>query len=145
MRISALAETTRARFKVLDQLASVQAAADAFANAQLGLIVVCDRGEVARGVVSKSDLVRHLARAGAVSEPITAVMSRRVVFASPEDDLHATWQVMVRRNLQNLPLVDALRRPVGTLDIRDALEAILKAEEQQEDQLVNYIAGNGYR
>jgi len=123
----------------------VQAAADAFANAQLGLIVVCGEGEVARGVVSKSDLVRHLARAGQVGEPITKVMTRRVIFASPTDDLHATWQVMVRRHLQNLPLVDALRRPVGTLDIRDALEAILKQEEQQEDQLVNYIAGNGYR
>ena len=145
MLISALAEVTRSRFKVLDQQASVQAAADAFANAQLGLIVVCGAGQLARGVVSKSDLVRHLARAGQISEPITTVMTRRVVFASPTDDLHATWQIMVRRHLQNLPLIDASRRPVGTLDIRDALEAILKAEEQQEDQLVNYIAGNGYR
>ena len=71
MLISALAEVTRSRFKVLDEQASVQAAADAFANAQLGLIVVCGAGELARGVVSKSDLVRHLARAGQISEPCT--------------------------------------------------------------------------
>ena len=36
-------------------------------------------------------------------------------------------------------------RTMCPCDIRDALEAILAFEQQQEDQLVNYIAGKGYR
>ena len=72
-------------------------------------------------------------------------MSRAVVFASATSDLRQTWQLMVQRRLQNLPLLGASGRPIGTLDIRDALEAILSNEERQESELINYIAGNGYR
>ena len=145
MLITALAEITRARLRVLREQSPVRAAADAFADRRVGLIIVAGEGEAARGVISKSDLVRHLAGDGRVDAPVVEVMTRHVVFASPTDDLHATWQLMVRRQLQNLPLIDAGRRPVGTLDVRDALEAILLQEERQEDQLINYIAGNGYR
>lgn len=145
MLISALSGMTRARLRIVGEGTPVRAAADAFGDPQLGLIVVAGDDEAARGVVSKSDLVRHLAAAGHVETPVEAVMTRRVVFASPTDDLHATWQLMVRRQLQNLPLIGAGRRPVGILDIRDALEAILHQEERQEDQLINYIAGSGYR
>jgi hypothetical protein len=52
---------------------------------------------------------------------------------------------MVRRKLQNLPLLAPNRRPVGTLDIRDALQAMVEFEQEQETQLINYIAGVGYR
>jgi CBS domain-containing protein len=145
MLISALACMTRARLRVLCERSPVQAAADAFAERHVGLIIIADESEAARGVLSKSDLVRHLAAAGRVDAPIAEVMTRNVVFASPTDDLQATWHLMVRRQLQNLPLIGAGRRPVGVLDIRDALEAILRQEERQEDQLINYIAGTGYR
>lgn len=52
---------------------------------------------------------------------------------------------MVHRRLQNLPLLGTDRRPVGTLDIRDALQAMIEIEQDQETQLVNYISGVGYR
>jgi CBS domain-containing protein len=145
MLISALAGATQARFKALDEKSSVREAADAFSDPQIGLIVICGKDGQTTGVISKSDLVRHLARAGRIGIPVVEVMTRSVVCASSAEDLHETWQLMIRQRLQNLPLVDAARKPVGTLDIRDALEAMLKAEERQEDQLINYIAGYGYR
>ncbi|HEY9011127.1 MAG TPA: CBS domain-containing protein [Devosia sp.] len=145
MLISALSELTRAKLMVIDEQDTVRTAAEAFSDPALGLIVACSVGGRAHGVISKSDLVRHLARAGRIDTPIAEVMTRTVVCGSLADDLHGTWQLMVRRRLQNLPLVDGDRKPVGMLDIRDALEAILRAEERQEEQLVNYIAGNGYR
>ncbi|RYY23632.1 MAG: CBS domain-containing protein [Sphingomonadales bacterium] len=145
MFVSDLTQETRARFRTLDERRSVRDAAGAFADAQLGLLIVCtDTGE-ASGVVSKSDLVRHLARSGNTEAPLAEVMSRAVVFASAASDLRQTWQLMVQRRLQNLPLLGASGRPIGTLDIRDALEAILSNEERQESELINYIAGNGYR
>src|SRR5690606_23045411 len=102
------------------------------------------KGE-ASGVVSKSDLVRHLARSGPVEAPLVEVMSQSVVSTPPAADLRQTWQFMAQRRLQNLPLLDADRKPIGMLDIRDALEAILQHEERQEYELINYIAGYGYR
>ncbi|GLQ57070.1 CBS domain-containing protein [Devosia nitrariae] len=145
MIIADLIGATRTRFRALSHASSVQAAADAFSDARLGLIIVCDAADRATGVVSKSDLVRHLARSGRTDMPVTAVMTNSVLSASPSDDLRTTWEFMVARRLQSLPLLDPGRRPLGTLDIRDALEAILAFEQDQEDQLVNYIAGKGYR
>lgn len=136
---------TAARLKVVSERSSIRAAADAFSDTRFGLVVVCDDAHAATGVVSKSDLVRHLAQAGRIDVPVTTVMTRAVASASPGADLRAAWQCMVARRLQNLPLLGADRRPVGTLDIRDALQAILRIEEDQESQLINYIAGNGYR
>lgn len=145
MIIADLTEATRRRFRALSQESSVQTAANAFSDARVGLVVVCDEADRALGVVSKSDLVRHLAGAGRIDMPVAGVMTRSVFSASPGDDLRTAWELMVARRLQNLPLLDADRRPLGTLDIRDALEAILAFEREQEDQLVNYIAGKGYR
>jgi CBS domain-containing protein len=144
MKVGDLPETT-ARLKTMSERSSVRSAADAFSDSRLGLIVVCDESGCAAGVVSKSDLVRHLARAGRIDIPVSAVMTHTVASASPLDELRAAWEFMAARQLQNLPLLAADRRPVGTLDIRDALQAILRLEEDQEHELVSYIAGVGYR
>jgi len=144
MLVRDLHEQTSGRFRILDEESTVQAAADALAAPRLGLVVVRDASRHTSGVVTKSDLVRHLARARAVTLPVTTVMTRTVITASPADDLQATWEQMVRRGLQNLPVIGPDRRPIGTLDIRDALAAILRQEESQEQALINYIAGYGY-
>lgn len=144
MFVRDIGEQLRARFKALDEMSPIRAAADALANPLLGLVIVRGPDERACGVVSKSDLVRHLAQAGQVELPVAEVMTRTVLTASPADDLRETWQYMVRQRLQNLPVVGSDRKPVGTLDVRDALSAILKLEENQEQALINYIAGNGY-
>lgn len=145
MLVSNLRDATRARLRTLGGECSVREAAAAFSATHLGLLVVCTDAGEASGVVSKSDLVRHLARGSRNDAPLSEVMSRSVFSASESSDLRQTWQFMVRQQLQNLPLIDDGRRPIGMLDIRDALEAILRIEEQQENELINYIAGNGYR
>jgi CBS domain-containing protein len=145
MLVSDLTRQITARLRTLDRSFSVRDAADSFTDGRLGLVIVCDEVGLAVGVVSKSDLVRHLALRGDVDEPVTTVMTRSVIAGSPGDDLRGTWELMVRRHLQNLPLLTPNRRPVGILDIRDALQAMVSLEQDQESQLVNYIAGVGYR
>mgnify|MGYP000368517319 CR=1 FL=1 len=145
MIVNTIGSSIRMRFRTMDPAQSIRLAAAAFSDAGIGLLVVCDNDGRMLGVVSKSDLVRHLASAGSAEAPISCVMSDVVATASTEADLQATWQFMALRRLQNLPVVTAEHRPIGTLDIRDALQALLKAEQQQEDQLVRYISGVGYR
>ena len=145
MLVDHLAPATRRRYRTIDGRHSVQHAARAFADPEIGLLVVCGGDGQLQGVVSKSDLVGHLARAGAASVAIERVMTRAVATIAGEADLAATWALMAARRLQNLPVLAADRRPVGTLDARDALQALLEAERQQEEQLVRYIDGVGYR
>jgi CBS domain-containing protein len=96
-------------------------------------------------VLSKSDLVRHLSRAGTADSPVDRLMTLPIISCGPNDDVHGVWQTMTGRNLQNMPVLDVDLKPLGVLDIRDALKALLEQEEYQERLLANYIAGVGYQ
>jgi CBS domain-containing protein len=143
--IDKLGSATSSRLAAIAATGTIQAAARAFADLNTGLLVVCDEAGRAAGVLSKSDLIRHLAGGGPVGAPLAPAMSRNIVHCAPEDDLYAVWQGMLARRLQNMPVLDADSRPLGVLDIRDALQALLEEEQCQEQVLVNYISGVGYR
>jgi CBS domain-containing protein len=145
MRIETLRSITAARLAVIAVGASLRSAAAALSNPRIGLLVVCDERQRAAGVVSKSDIVRHLTSMGVTEAPVMTLMSGNVVSCRPADDLHATWERMQAGRLQNLPVLGTDERPLGVLDIRDALEVLLEHEEYQERLLVNYVAGVGYQ
>ena len=145
MRIDTLHSRTSARLVVIDVDATVRTAASALSNPHIGLLVVCDENSRATGVVSKSDLVRHLAGAGVAEAPIGTLMSRNIISCRPDDDLYATWQGMAAQSLQNIPVLSSHSKPLGVLDIRDALEILFEQEEHEERLLINYIAGVGYQ
>ena len=145
MIIKALRSKVSARLVAIPATDTVQAAALAFADLNIGLLVACDAEGHAVGVVSKSDLVRHMAAAGLVEAPLAAVMTGDILHCGPDDDLHAAWQGMSARRLQNMPVLDADLKPLGVLDIRDALEVLFDQEQYQEQLLENYVAGVGYR
>jgi hypothetical protein len=52
---------------------------------------------------------------------------------------------MVARSLQNVPVINDGAKPLGILDIRDAMKALFEEEELQERMLFNYVTGVGYR
>jgi CBS domain-containing protein len=145
MRIDKLNAVTSSRLAVIDFGATVHAAAVSLSRPGIGLVVVCNAGGGAEGVLSKSDLVRHLT--GAISEapPVSDLMSRSIVSCSPQDDVHDVWRTMAARSLQNLPVIDAGVRPLGILNIRDAMKVLFEQEEMQERMLFNYVTGVGYR
>ena len=144
MRIDSLHAVTSARLAVIGLDATLQAAASSLSRPSIGLVVVCsDTG--AAGVLTKSDLVRHLATAGEADASVAVMMSQPFVSCQPQDDVYGVWQTMTARKLQNVPVLGVGRAPLGILDIRDAMQALLDQEQFQEQMLVNYIAGVGYR
>ncbi len=145
MFVDSLASTTSARLVAVSTADTIESAALAFSDIGIGLLVVCDEIGTAVGVLSKYDLVRHIAGAGPVGAPLAAAMSWNIVHCAPGDDLYATWQSMQARHLQNLPVIGADGKPQGVLDIRDALRALLEEERFEERELIDYISGVGYR
>ncbi len=143
MRIEKLYPMTSARLMVIDVAATLQAAALTLSNPGIGLVVVSERHGKAAGVLSKSDLIRHLADREA-NASVEALMSRNIISCSPADELQATWQVMVENRIQNMPVLGADAKPLGVLDIRDALKVLFEQEQLQEHMLANYVAGIGY-
>jgi CBS domain-containing protein len=136
---------TASRLAVIDFNATVQAAALSLSRPGIGLVVVCNGNGGAEGVLSKSDLVRHLTTWTSSAPPVSALMSTPIVSCASEDDLHDVWQTMAALSLQNMPVVGGGARPIGILDIRDAMKALFGQEEIQEQMLSNYVGGVDYR
>ena len=86
MRVETLHRLTLARLVRVDVEATVKTAALAFSNRHIGLLVVCKSNGEATGVVSKSDLVRHLTRTGAADDPVANLMSYPIISCDPNDD-----------------------------------------------------------
>lgn len=145
MLVRHLQSAIATRLSTADLCTELRTAALLFARQGVGLVVICDSEGQAAGVLSKSDLVRHLATSKSNVVTVTALMSKPIVACTPDDDLHTVWRMMAERGLQNIPVLAAGTRPVGILDIRDALKALLEQEVIQEHMLTDYIAGVGYR
>lgn len=145
MRIDRLNFVTTARLTTISVDSPLRAAARSLSDPGIGLLVVCNGRGAAVGVLSKSDLVRYMAEAPSEVSCAGELMSKTLIACEPADDLRAVWQRMVIQNLQNVPILDATQKPLGVLDIRDAMKALLEAEEFQENLLVNYVAGVGYQ
>lgn len=145
MRIEKLSSITSDRLMVIDVGATLQAAALSFSSPGIGLIIVSDRDGKAVGVLSKSDLVRHLTSNDPAEASIVTLMSRSIVSCGPDEEVYAVWEMMMARRLQNLPVLGADGKPVGILDIRDAMKVLIEQEEFKEHMLANYIAGIGYQ
>jgi CBS domain-containing protein len=144
MRIDTLHPVTSRRLQVIADSATLEAAALAFSAVHIGLLIVCDADGTATGIVSKSDLIRHLP-AGGSGALVTSLMSRAIVSCAPGDDLRDAWRIMANGNLQNMPVLSADAKPLGVLDIRDAMKVLFEEEELQEHLLANYVAGVGYQ
>jgi CBS domain-containing protein len=143
MIVENLSSVTSNRLMTIAVHAPVATAARALLDQNIGLLIVCGPGGEVVGVLSRLDLVRYLAgnvRCGTLAE----LMSTNVVSCRPQDHLYDAWRSMVANRLQNLPVIDIQSRPVGVLDLRDALKALFEEEQYQQQLLENYVAGVGY-
>ena len=145
MRVSQLESKTLARLVTMDVGAPAHIAARALMRPGAGLAVICRTTGHAAGVLSKSDLVRHLADGRPHDTTVAALMTQPFVSCSAHDDIAAALQTMVLRGVQNVPVLDEALRPIGILDARDAMQALIDEDAIQERLLTDYIAGVGYR
>lgn len=107
---------------------------------RVGAMVVME-GDVVAGIVSERDLVRAFAEegAGAMSKPITACMTRDVIFAEPTESVDSLLGRMTDRRIRHLPVV-AGGRLVGIVSIGDLVKWKINEVEAEADGLKAYIA-----
>ncbi len=74
----------------------------------------------------------------------SAVMTQAVIYCRPDNLLHEIWLIMKERHLKNVPILDRESRPIGVLNARDALEALLEELEYEEVLLREYVMCVGY-
>lgn len=116
---------------------SVEVAARLLAGYNIGLLAVCERGELC-GVVTDRDMVTRCIASGRAPQKTTVgeIMTGRIVSAHPDMDTGVAAHLMGREQIRRLPVVeegklcgivslgDMVSMPEGGLDAADALERI---------------------
>ncbi len=146
MIVEGILPAARERLITIGDDAPLIAAAKLLRDLDADLVVVHDCDGVLAGVITKTDIVRqisHCQGAGCMAAA-SVVMTQAVIYCRPDNLLHEIWLVMKERHLKNIPILDRESRPIGVLNARDALEALLGELEYEEVLLREYVMCVGY-
>jgi CBS-domain-containing membrane protein len=140
-------DNSRGRLAVLSQSASLCEAAGILANTATPLVVVCDRTGVASGVLTRTDIIKALARSGgdAVNLTAGALMSREILACHLDQGLQQVWDDLNAQSLRCAPILDDDGRPQGVVHARDLARALLDEVTYEEGLLRDYVLGVGYQ
>ena len=147
MLVDRIMPAARDRLLTVSQQAPLIEAARLLRNGRSDLVVVCDPNGLLSGVVTKSDIVAQISQClgASCTTGLSSVMTRDVTSCRQKDWLHDIWGVMKERQLKNVPITDDASRPIGILNARDALQALMQEVEQEESLLRDYVMCVGYR
>ena len=147
MLVEDFISTARQRLTTIKANASLVDAAKLLSNTHISLLVVCSPEGSMSGVVTKTDVIRQIAQPqeNTLSAPVSAIMTRDVVRCHPGDLLDDVWSSMKARGFVHIPVVDEESTPLGVINARDALQALLAEVKDEESLLRDYVMGIGYR
>lgn len=108
---------------------------------QVGAAVVLGAGAAVVGIISERDLVRQVALLGAeaLERPVSAAMTKAVIFAALDETIDELLSRMTDRRVRHLPVLKE-GRLVGLVSIGDLVKRKIAETEAEADQLKAYIA-----
>ena len=120
--------------------ASVFDAIKLMADKAVGSLVVRD-GQAMLGIVTDRDYARKVILKGRSSESTTVseIMTEEVMTTSGSETVNACMELMNERRIRHLPVVDG-DTVVGMISIGDLVHAIISDQQQEIEQLENYIS-----
>lgn len=120
---------------------TVGAAAALLHTRKVGAMVVVDDKEAVVGILSERDIVRVIAKEGAMalSKPIAGCMSSSVVFAQPDESIDTLLERMTDRRIRHLPVVKG-GRLAGIISIGDLVKYKISEAQAEADGLKAYIS-----
>ena len=109
---------------------------------QVGSAVVLGPDGAVAGIVSERDLVRQVALEGAAAleRPVSAVMTREVIFGQPDETVDALLARMTDRRVRHLPVTADDGRLLGLVSIGDLVKRKIAETEAEARDLKAYIA-----
>ena len=146
-QVSAIELMTQSRLLTVGSDALLVEVAARLSGAEISVVVVCDAAGMAIGTITETLLVRRLGlgQADFFISRAGDVMTPDITSCRPDDMLSVVLAMMHERGLIHVLVVDAGNRPVGVLNARDGLRALLAAGNQEEELLRNYVMGVGYQ
>lgn len=120
---------------------SVAALAALLQARKVGAMVVLDERHEVAGIVSERDIVRVVAELGAegLAQPISACMTRDVVFAAPSETVDELMGRMTDRRIRHLPVCRD-GKLVGIVSIGDLVKRKIEETVAEAETLKAYIS-----
>ena len=106
------------------------------------LVVLNSRGRIA-GIFVERDALQRVLLAGksAKTEPVQAVMTRKVVCALPEMTIDQCLALMTDKQVRHLPVIDKEQKLVGLVSMGDLVKFISSEQIAMIRNRENYIEG----
>ena len=73
-----------------------------------------------------------------------AAMTREVISCHSKDPVSDVWDKMKRHGLRHIPVIDDRSRPVGVVNARDALQALLANAANETELLRDNVMSVGF-
>lgn len=119
--------------------AKLSAAVKLLGEKKIGAVLVMDQRRL-EGILSERDIVRVLGERGAsvLEEPVSQVMTRKVVTCKETDTVAELMEMMTTGKFRHLPVVDN-GRVVGLISIGDIVKRRVQEYESEQEALRDYI------
>jgi CBS domain-containing protein len=123
MNIQSILATKGTKVVTIRPEQAIREALAALATHNIGALVVVNDAGQPIGIISERDIIRAAAKNEAIfSQSVSALMTRKVTFGEPHDDLEAVAHTMTEKRIRHVPVVDQ-GRLIGIVSIGDVVKA----------------------
>ena len=139
MTVRAILDTKGHQIQSVEPEARLSAAIKILAERKIGAVLVMSQGRV-EGILSERDIVRVLGERGAavLDDPVSAVMTRKVISCKQTDTVSAIMEMMTLGKFRHLPVVED-GKVVGLISIGDIVKWRVREYESEQEALRDYI------
>jgi CBS domain-containing protein len=139
MTVRAILDTKGHHILGVEPVAKLSAAVKVLGECKIGAVLVMSNGGV-EGILSERDIVRVLGERGAsvLDEPVSEVMTRKVVSCRQSDTVSAIMEMMTNGKFRHLPVLEG-DRVVGLISIGDIVKWRVQEYENEQEALRQYI------
>ena len=139
MTVRAILDTNGHQIESVEPDARLSAAIKILTERKIGAVLVMSGGRI-EGILSERDIVRVLGGRGAsvLDEPVSAVMTRKVVSCREKDTVASIMEQMTSGKFRHLPVVED-DRVVGLISIGDIVKWRVGEYEAEQEALREYI------
>lgn len=139
MTVRAILDTKGHHILSVEPDAKMSAAIRLLAERKIGAVLVMSHGRV-EGILSERDIVRVLGERGArvLEEPVSAVMTRKVVSCRQSDTVAGIMEMMTLGKFRHLPVIEE-GMVVGLISIGDVVKWRVREFENEQEALLSLI------
>jgi CBS domain-containing protein len=122
---------------------TVYEALQLMADRNIGALLVIETGRPV-GIFSERDYARQVILKGKTSRdtPVRDIMTSKVVFVRPEQNIEECMALMTDKRFRHLPVLEE-GQLAGLLSIGDVVKAVISEKDFLIEQLAIYISSGG--